>query len=69
MKKIEAWKTSDGKVWETECAADIHERRIEGETLIRNIYYNGMLECSNDLIDFLIESKITVLKFYGLQEK
>ena len=69
MKKIVAWKTNDGKIWEAECAAEMHERKIEGEALIRNIYFNGMLECSNDLIDFLIEKKITVLKFYGLQEK
>ena len=69
MKKIEAWKTTDGKVWETECAADMHERKTEGESLIRNIYFNGMLECSNDLVEFLTQYKTTVLKYYGLIEK
>ncbi|KKN32348.1 hypothetical protein LCGC14_0814980 [marine sediment metagenome] len=65
MKKIEAWKTSDGKVWETEVAAEMHEKRITGEEKIRNIYYTGMVDCGNDLIDFLDQHILTILDFYG----
>ncbi len=69
MKKIEAWKTNDGKVWETKDAAEIHEKRTEGENLIRNIYYTGMVECAMDLLDLLDQHKITILSFYGVTEK
>ena len=65
MNKIEAWKTSDGKIWETEGAAETHEKRTAGEDKIRNIYYNGMVDCDNDLIDFLDQHKSTILAFYG----
>ncbi len=65
MKKIEAWKTSDGKVWVTESTAEKHEKRIDGENKIRNIYYNGMIDCDNDLIDFLDQHIVTILDFYG----
>lgn len=69
MKKIEAWKTDDGKVWETEAAADMHEKRITGENLIRGVYWTGMVECESDLVTFLEEYRITVLRFYGIEEK
>ncbi len=69
MNKIEAWKTTDGKVWETEAEANMHERKTEGESLIINIYFHGMLECSNDLVEFLTQYKTTVLKYYELIEK
>ena len=69
MKKIEAWKTDDGKVWETECAAEMHQKRMDAEKGIRFIYYHGMVECENDLIDFLDQHRCTVLSFYGVKEK
>ncbi len=65
MKKIDAWKTIDGKIGETKCAAEIHEKRIEGEKSIRNIYYLGMVDCDDDLIDFLDQHILTILNFYG----
>lgn len=65
MKKIEAWKTTDGKIWENEVAAKMHEKKVTGENRIRNIYYTGMVECENDLIDFLDQHKLTILDFYG----
>lgn len=65
MKKIEAWKTTDGKIWETEVAAGRYEKRTMGENEIRKMYYTGMVECENDLIDFLDQHKLTILDFYG----
>ena len=69
MKKIEVWKTNDGKTWGTKCVAEMHERKTEGENLIRNIYYTGMVECAMDLLNFLDQHKITILSFYGIKEK
>ena len=65
MNKIEAWKTSDGKIWETEGAAEMHEKRTRGESLIRGIYYDQMIECESDLIEFLDNHILTILNFYG----
>lgn len=69
MKKIEAWKTDDDKIWETEAEAETHQNKVEGRGLIITLYYAHMIECPTDLIDFLDEYKITVLKYYGLTEK
>jgi len=69
MKKIDAWKTDDGNVWEIEAAAEMHENRKAGERLIVNVYHPQMVECATDLIDFLTEYKITILRYYELTEK
>ena len=65
MKKIEAWKTDDGKVWETECAAEMHEKRVKAEKLIVDLYYPQMIECATDLIEFLDANKLKILDIYG----
>lgn len=66
MKKIEAWKTDDGKIWESESKAKEHEARIEAIDSIRATYYSRMIDCDNDLIAFLDDNKIIILKFYGV---
>ena len=65
MNKIEAWKTDDNKIFTTEYDAKMHENRINAEDLIRNIYFTGMVDCDNDLIDFLDQHRTTILNFYG----
>ena len=65
MKKIEAWKTNDGKVWETECAAEMHEKRRVAEKKIIDLYYPQMIECATDLMEFLNENKLEMLNIYG----
>ena len=69
MKKIDAWKTNDGKIWENESAAEVHQTRMDAESGIRFIYCCGVVECESDLIDFLDQHRITILKFYGIEEK
>ncbi len=69
MNKIEAWKTTDDKIWENEDAAKVHQTRIDAKNGVRFIYYNGMIECETDLINFLDQHRHTILNFYGVKEK
>ena len=69
MKKIEAWKTNDGKVWETECAAEMYETRTIAESTIKILFYNEIVEDPEHLIDFLETNKTTILQFYGIEIK
>ncbi len=66
MRKIEAWKTSDNKVFESKSKAEGHQAELEALEIFREIYFHGMIECADDIICFLIENKSTVLNFYGL---
>ena len=67
--RVEMWKTNDGKVWETECAAERHETRTTAESTIRILFYNGMVEDPENLIDFLDTNKTIILRFYGIEIK
>ena len=69
MKKTEAWKTDDGKIWETEEAAEMHETRTTAESTIRILFYDGMVESPEHLIDFLDTNKTIILWFYGIEIK
>ena len=69
MKKIEAWRTANGKIWETEEAAKMYETRTIAESTIRILFYNGIVEDPEDLIDFLDTNKTTILRFYGIEIK
>jgi len=66
MEKIEAWKTNDGKVWETEYAAKKHQAELDALCVFEEVYYRGMIESANDIINLLIEHKNTILDFYGV---
>ncbi len=69
MKKIEAWKTSDGKVWETKYAAEKHNRELVMASILNDLYYHGMIECGDHLLDFLVDHKPIILQYYGIEEK
>ena len=66
MKKIEAWKTSDNKVFEEESVAEKHQAELNALEFFRDIYYRGIVESADDIINLLIENKNTTLDFYGL---
>ncbi len=58
MNKIEAWKTDDGKVFESECDAEIHEiqliERKRVEQIVQSFYYSGITK--NDLVEEILEN-------------
>ena len=54
MKKTEAWKTDDDKIWKTEAEAVIHEMRGKALEELRGVYYHRMFECAEDVVDFFI---------------
>ena len=68
MEKIDAWKTDDGKVWETEVFAEMHENKLK---LTRDFEedYCGIIKSFQDLADFLDNYRDRILKYYGVEEK
>ncbi len=69
MKKFEGWKTDDGKIWETEEAAERHERKLRAMKHLEEQYYYGMVECSSGLFDFINSYREQILEYYGIEEK
>ena len=67
MKKIEAWKTTDGKVWETESAATKHQKEIDAIKYFDVVSYRRMIECGDDVVNFLIYYKDKILEYYGIE--
>ena len=66
MKEVKAWKTSDNKVFEDETKAEKHQRELNALEVFQDIYYRGIIENADDIINLLIENKSTILDFYGL---
>ena len=69
MKKIDAWRTDDGKVWETEVVAEIHESKLKLTRDLEEEYYRGMIESTQDLVEFLDNYRGRILEYYGAEEK
>lgn len=69
IKKVDAWLTTDNEIWSYEIDAKIHQKNVDGEKGIRSLWFDCMVECASDLIDFLNEHKKLVLGFYGMEEK
>ena len=69
MKKIKAWRTDDGKIWETEVLAGIHESKLELTRDLKEEYYCGMIESPQDLIEFLDDYRDRIFDYYGVEEK
>ena len=68
MKKIDAWKTDDGNVWETESAATKHQKEIDAIKYFDGITYRGMVECGDDVVNFLVSHKKKILEYYGITQ-
>lgn len=68
MKKIEAWKTTNGKVFENVIKATTHQLELDTIEEFRKVVYRGMVETAEDVINFLTENKTVILKFYGTSE-
>ena len=66
MKKIEAWKTEDNKIFEDESRAKKHQDELNALEVFQDIYYRGIIENADDIINLLIENKSAILDFYGL---
>lgn len=65
MKKIEAWKTSDGLMFEIHTFAEKHQAELDTLEVFRDIWYRGMFDTgAEDIIDFLKENKGTILQYY-----
>jgi len=58
MKKVEAFLTEDGKLFQTEDSAEKHEHDLESNRFIKkmvySLYYEGISE--DELIDRLLEA-------------
>jgi len=52
--EVKMWKTDDNKVWATEAEAAKHEDEIDAIDTLREIYFDGMIEC--------------VAGYYGIEE-
>ena len=66
MRKIEAWKTSDNEVFEEETKAEKHQVELDTLESFRLVYYRGMVESAEDIINLLVENRGTILDYYGL---
>ena len=66
MKKIEAWKTDDSKVFTKKTEAEKHQNELDTVAAFERVYYNGMIESASDIVSLLIEHKTIILDFYGL---
>ena len=69
MKKIEAWKTDDGKIWETEVMAEKHEHKLKAMKCFEEQYYYGMVVCNRGLFEFIDSHRKQILEYYGIREK
>ena len=69
MKKFEGWKTDDGKIWETEEAAEMYEARLNVINYFETAFFHGMIECGEDIVNFLDDFKERILVYYGAKEK
>ncbi len=67
IERVEMWRTDDGKVWETEAAAEMHERRTVMTSVLNDLHYHGMIECGDHLLDFLNDHKPIILQYYGIE--
>ena len=65
-KKIEMWETDDDKVWATEEKAAKHEISLDTLEYFEEIYYRGMLECAEDILQLLDDHRGQIETYYGL---
>ena len=64
MNKIEAYKTSDGKVFELEHEAIQHQARLDfKEWYLDNYYYGDNETYSCDILDWMLENRGDILRF------
>lgn len=68
MEKIEAWVTSDGKVWIDEHDAEVYEKRMKMIAYVEDISYRGMIEGGEQLVTFLDDYIERILEYYGVTQ-
>ncbi len=66
--RVEMWKTDDGKLWVTEEEAGMHEKRTVMTSILNDLFYRGMIECGDHLLDFLNDHKPIILQYYGIEK-
>ncbi len=66
--KLEMWRAREGKIFATSEEADGHEREMNVIDTLEGVYFEGMIECASDIINFLVDNKKLILEYYGIEE-
>lgn len=68
MKKIEAWKTSDNRIWRTKEEAIRQQEIIDIGKYFSTAFSHMSPSRINELINFLIDYRDKVLKYYSTKK-
>ena len=67
-KRVEMWKTDDGKVWATKVMAAEHERKVELVRYFDKMIYRDMITNGEDILSLLTEHIDKILEYYGIEK-
>lgn len=67
-KRVEMWKTKDGKLWVTEENAAKHEKELEILEYFNKVTWRDMISTGDEVINFLISYKDKILEYYGIEK-
>jgi len=68
MERVDMWRAKGGKIFATEAEAAKHERETSILDKFRDIYFHGMIESAEHIIDLLVDHRPIILEFYGIEK-
>ena len=77
MKKIEAWKTTNDRIFEDKSVAEKVQRELDAKVqreldaveIFGLVYFHGIIESADDIVGFLLDNKYKILALYDIKEK
>ena len=69
MEKIEAWKTSNDRVFEDKLVAEEVQRELDAIEIFGLVYFHGIIESAEDIVSFLLNNKHKILALYDTEIK